>query len=359
MNGFELGDFGLAHPALRHLVLLFPVVAAIAVALWARRRRQAARALGDHALVHRLAPGLPWLPRRRVILLLLAALSLGIAAAGPTWGVDETTEVDEPLADAVLVLDASNSMRVEDVSPNRLEVQKAAARSLLARLEGTRVGLVVFAGRGYIVSPLTADHMAVDAYLEALAPEMVPQGGSSLSSAIRQGASLLLRPTGGEARGALVLMSDGDALEEALDVDATARLAQRAGLPIHAVGIGTPRGGPVPDVSAATGEQIGYKREPSGEIARSALGEELLRGIAETTGGTYRTLTRAGEGMDQLAAALASGPRTARRGVTAVVPGNRYEWFVGLALALIALDAMIESGVFRWRRRRKGKEVVG
>ncbi|HEX8672332.1 MAG TPA: hypothetical protein VF710_10595, partial [Longimicrobium sp.] len=62
----------LAHPALRHLIALFPVVALIALLLWVRRRRDAAASLGDPALVRRLAPALERLPRRRVALLVLA-----------------------------------------------------------------------------------------------------------------------------------------------------------------------------------------------------------------------------------------------------------------------------------------------
>lgn len=343
-------DLTLAHPALRHLIALFPVVALIALLLWVRRRRDAAASLGDPALVRRLAPALERLPRRRVALLVLAALLLGIAAAGPTWGREPVAA--PRVADVVLILDASNSMLVEDVRPNRLERERALARDFLKRVQGARVAIVVFAGAGYVVAPLTRDYDALDAYLEALAPEMVPQGGTSLSHAMRQGAALLFGGPGEEARGALVLMSDGDALEELRDVELAASLLGRAGIAVHAVGIGTPAGGPVPDVDPGTSRRIGFKRDLDGSIARSALGEPLLQRVAAVTRGSYRSIGTAS------AAELAAAVNTVRPGGpdwTQVRPGNRYEWFLGAALALLALDSVLEAGVLRWRRRGRGR----
>ena len=338
-------DLSLAHPALRHLIALFPAVTLIALFLWLRRRRQAAAALGDAALVHRLAPSLEGIPRRRVVLLTLAALLLGVAAAGPTWGREP---VEAPrAADLVLILDASNSMLVEDVRPNRLERERALARALVKRVQGGRVALVVFAGSGYVVAPLTRDYDALDAYLEALSPEMVPQGGTSLSNAMRQGASLLFGAPGERPRGALVLMTDGDALEEGRDIQLAASLLGRAGIALHAVGIGTPGGGPVPDVDPATGRRTGYKRDLDGSVARSALGEALLQRIAAVTRGSYRPHSVAA--AEELAAA-ANTIRPGGPDWTQVRPGNRYEWFLGAALALLALDSLLESGVLRRRR---------
>jgi Ca-activated chloride channel family protein len=250
----------------------------------------------------------------------------------------------------VLVLDASNSMLVEDVRPNRLELERALARDFLRRVEGSRVAIVVFAGSGYVVAPLTRDYDALDAYLEALAPEMVPQGGSSLSNAVRQGAALLLGAPGERARGALVVMTDGDALEEARDIELAASLLARAGVPLHIVGIGTRAGGPVPDVDPRTGRRVGYKRDLDGSIARSALGEPLLQRLAEVTRGSYRHIRAVSP------AELAGAVNTVRPGGpdwTQVRPGNRYEWFLGAALALLALDSVLEAGILR-RRKEEG-----
>ena len=338
---------GMLHPELLHLVPLLPAVAGAAMLLWARRRRQAARALGEAGLVRRLAPGdLAAAPNLRIALVSVAALLLGVAAVGPLWGVERTPGQRQEV-DVALVLDASNSMRVRDVAPDRLEWERTAARALLRRLQGSRVGLVVFAGRGYLASPLTEDFGSLELYLDGLSPDVVTQGGSSLSDAVAQGLQLLAG-SAGEGAGSVLVLTDGDALEERAEVERVAAVAGQVGIPVHAVGIGTARGGPVPDVDPLTGRQVGYKREPTGQVAVSRLGEALLRDVARRSGGTYRTLTRP-EDVDALVAALRTAPVRSTATRSGTTPGNRYEWFLGAALVLLALDSLVAArSVRRW-----------
>jgi Ca-activated chloride channel homolog len=336
---------GWTYPNLLHLAVVLPAVAAAAYLLYWRRRRHAAALLGDRALVRRLTgTDLGRFPTRGAVLTVLAAAALGLAAAGPRWGGGEPAGIPTAAPDLVLVLDVSNSMLVRDVAPHRLERQREAARSLMEALGPARVGLVVFAGSGHVVAPLTHDRAMLRAYLDVLSPEMAYQGGSALSSGIRQGVRLVRVP--GEVRpgaGALVLMSDGeahetqDALRQALAEAAAARV------PVHAVGIGTAAGGPVPDVNPASGDTVGWKREPSGEIAVSRLERGLLESIAGETGGVYVDGDAPGA-MGTLAAAVARVPGMPH----APAPGNRYAWFVAAALALIAADLAADA---RTRRR--------
>ncbi|HEX5726694.1 MAG TPA: VWA domain-containing protein [Longimicrobiaceae bacterium] len=336
-----------AHPELVHLIALFPALAALALLLYARRRREAADALGEPGLVRRLAGGdLGRLSRARAALLVAGAAALGVAAAGPVWGTERVPR-QAGATDLVLVLDASNSMLVRDVVPNRLERQRDLARGVLRELPDARVGLVVFAGRGYVVTPLTSDRAALELYLDALGPDVVTQGGSSLSDAVRQATELLLGSPDARSRGAALLVSDGEALEEREAVLAAAQDAARAGVTVHTVGVGTRRGGPVPDVIFGIDQERGYKRGPDGTVAVSRLDEELLREVARRTGGTYRREGRPRTLAAAVSAGKGDGPSRAATGYAA---GNRYEWFVALALLLLAVDAVAERG----RRRRPG-----
>lgn len=335
---------GFAQPLLLIWALAALMVAVLAGVRWTRRRRRAAAALGEPALVARVAPALG-VPSRRPLLWALAAVLVGVAAAGPILGTDRTSG-RTTLPDVVLVVDASNSMRVEDLTPSRLEVERRLARQLLPRLAGTRVGVVVFAGQGYVVSPLTRDMGALDAYLEAMTPEMIPQGGSSLSSALRQGAGLLASTPRDGPPGTLLLMTDGDALEEAGEVMSVAELLGRARVPVHTVGIATRQGGLVPDIDLETGRRIGYKQTPDGNPARSALGDSLLRALARRTGG--RTWSPAPDLADRLVKAL---PVPTARPVAwnEQRPGNRYAWLVAATLLVLALDSL--AGARAGRRR--------
>lgn len=338
----------LAHPEMLHLIPLLPCIVGLAMLLYARRRRQAAEALGEAGIVRRLTPAdLTAAPNRRIFLVTVAALMLGIAIVGPLWGV-EPVRGESGNADVVLVLDASNSMRVRDVRPDRLAWEKRTARELLQRLEGSRVGLAIFAGRGYAVSPLTTDFSALNLYLDNLSPDMITQGGTSLSDAIEQSLGLLMPARGEEPSGSLVVISDGDALEEQQDVLRAANVARRVGVPVSTIGVGTPAGGQIPDIDPASGRQLGWKREPTGVIAESKLGEPLLREVARRTGGLYVNAAQT-NAVAQVAAAARAVPARARS-AGGSAPGNRYEWFAAVALFLLAVDGLLPEHLVRSRR---------
>lgn len=341
-----------ANPGLLILAIILPALMALALALYVRRRRRAAAGLGDRALVRRLlGADLYETPWARIAMMLVAAAVLGIAAADPRWGLAQAG-LEGPALDLVLVLDVSNSMRVADAAGTamtRLEAERRASRRLARELEGDRVGIVVFAGRAYILSPLTSDRGAVELYLDALGPSIVEQTGSSLSVALRQATNLVtLNDRGDEGSRVLVLMSDGDAFEEPEVIQDAARRAARAGVTVYTVGTGTEQGAPVPDVDPATGEQQGFKTDPmTGETAVSRLNEPLLRDIAAITGGDYVHLADEGA-VGQLLEQL----RAEERGTGGNGEGSgrtqrqaRYGWFVAMALLLLAADAW-------WERRR-------
>lgn len=329
-------DAAFARPLLLLLALILPLATGAALYLYLLRRRSAAEALGDPALVRRLAGvELGRFPRRRAALVMGAAAALGIAAAGPRFGAPGARG---GAGDTVLVLDASRSMLAADVRPNRLERERALARRVVRSLPAERIGLVAFAGRGFVLSPVTTDASALELYLDAVGPEIATSGGSSLAAAIRQGTYLLLGNRGDARPRSLVVISDGEALEERAAVLQAAARAGQAGIAIHTVGVGTPAGARVPTVDRETGRQTGWTRDPAGRIVVSRLDPELLRAVARASGGRYLELGDAGA-----AAALLrtlGGDVAAARGAggTAELP----EPWIVLALLLLGADAVLE-----------------
>jgi Ca-activated chloride channel family protein len=326
------------HPTLLWLAGVLPAIVAMGLLLWIRRRRRAARVLGSAPLLERLGAGdLARFPVARAPLLLLAAASLGVAAAGPRWGL-ESVEEQTSAADLVLALDVSKSMLARDIAPNRLERERVLARRVLRELAGDRIGLVAFAGRAYVLSPMTVDHGALQLYLDALDPEIVSQGGSSLAAAVRQATDLARGPQDA-GRGAVLLVTDGEALEEREAVLEAAERASRVGITVHTVGVGTEDGAPIPETGE--GERLeSYKRGPDGEVVISALDEDLLRQVAERTGGRY---IRLGEGgaTDAILATLQRLERTEGDSQNRVRRRERYAWFVLLALILLLADGAL------------------
>jgi Ca-activated chloride channel family protein len=262
---------------------ILAVVVAVLLMVTFRKRRRRLAALGQEGIVARLIPSSATRsPTARVILLSLATIFAAIAFAGPRWGTERAI-VRAGGADIVLALDASLSMRATDERPDRLERMKQEARRFLASSPSDRFGLIAFAGRSYILTPLTVDKGALELYLDNLDPSVVGQAGSSLARAIRQGTDLLLTSRSGSDR-ALVIMSDGEAFEPESDVVDAAKRAAEAGITLVTVGFGTPAGATIPERGAG-GQTL--KRDENGEIVVSRHTPELLQAAASAANGVY------------------------------------------------------------------------
>jgi Ca-activated chloride channel family protein len=199
-------------PWLLPLVIVLPVAFALLLRRARASRERRLLRFGALDVVRRLIPdsalaGSAW----RAIRLGLAAALAGLAVAGPRWGHERTT-VRSSGVDLVLAVDASLSMMATDEKPNRLERVKQEIRRLRAISPGDRVGLLAFAGRSYVLTPITVDGGALDLFLDNLDPSVVGQAGTSLASTITQGTSLLALTKSGADR-ALVIMSDGEGFE--------------------------------------------------------------------------------------------------------------------------------------------------
>jgi Ca-activated chloride channel homolog len=326
-------------PELLPLALLVPTLVALGCALWVRRRRRVVAALGGPAAARRLlGEDLAHTPRRRLALVLAAALALGVAALDPRWGTDAGARGG---GDVVLVLDVSNSMLVEDAAPSRLELQRQAAHRLVRALPDARIGVVVFAGRASVLAPPTLDHRAVAMYIDAARPEIAVQTGSAIDAALRQATALLAGEPGRPGSRSAVLLSDGELITAAEERPVLADAARRAaalGITLHTLGIGSPAGGPVPAVDPESGARMGVRTDPlTGEPAVSRLDESTLREIAGAAGGRYHRLRGAAD-VDALAARLARDPGGTARGAAGA---PRYAWLVALALLCLAAEAVV------------------
>jgi Ca-activated chloride channel family protein len=345
-----------SRPDLLALIVLLPILVAIGVVMYARRRRRVAEALGQEQLVRRLGAGdLRRFPALRMALLTVAALSLGVAVAGPRWGT-ERVESRSRAFNLVLALDVSRSMLSRDVQPSRLDREKLLAKQLLRELGSDRLGLVAFAGRSYVLSPLTTDHAALELFVDAADPDIVSQGGTSLAATLAQSADLARGDDRAGGDRAVVLITDGEALEDEGDVIAAADRAAQLGVKVNTVGVGTPAGSPVPDRDPNTGRVLGYKRDENGQVVISRLDESLLKDIARRTHGTYVNLEEPG-GTSTLLSTLRQMHRAPVQGGRTTQDKEQFAWFAGAALLLLALDTLTNRRASL--ARREAEQPIG
>ncbi|OLD47295.1 MAG: hypothetical protein AUI63_04215, partial [Gemmatimonadetes bacterium 13_1_40CM_2_60_3] len=325
------------------LAIVLPVLTTWLVRWGLRARKERLARLGTESMIARLAPSITqqrtWSAALRSG---LASLFLGFALAGPRWGVEQTV-VKQQGVDVVLALDASLSMLATDEKPSRLQAMKQEIDRLRDLSPGDRFALLAFAGRSYILTPLTVDNSALDLFLQNLDPSIVGQGGSSLASALRQATNLLaLNKTQGDK--AIVLMSDGEGFDNPDEVLSEARRAREMGFTVITVGFGTPEGSTIPIVQNRV---VTQKRDENGNIVVTHYDPALLKAIAEEAKGVFidsRVPNKAGS-IRQALNALHANPRSVVSGENL---GIQFQWFVLAALVLLTIDTFLQT-----RRRRK------
>jgi Ca-activated chloride channel family protein len=256
-------------PAVAVLVLL--------LAILARRRRIKAAMVWSETL-GRLA-GRGW---AGPFVLALVALIAAAALAGPRWGAAQV-DTESRALNLVIAIDISRSMLAEDTQPSRLERAVREARRLLQDARGDRVALIAFAGRSYILTPLTLDDGAVELQLDALDPDVASEGGTELAAVLRQGGELLSAANEGGAR-ALVVFTDGeahDSLESALEA---ARALRAAGATVIMIGEGGVKPVRIP-IKDPAGSLVEYKKDATGQVVFTARRDEILRAVADAAQG--------------------------------------------------------------------------
>lgn len=317
-------------PAL--LLLLIPAF----LARRSRRQRRPALGIPDGAAL----AAAPRTLRTRLVgpveaLPLLALAFLALALAGPRYGQGEAVEEARGV-DIVLAVDVSESMAGMDFPVNgkelsRLEAVKRVAGEFIASRKGDRVGLVAFGERADTLVPPTPDHAALLSALERLS---IGASGKRTAIGDAVGVSVKrLRQARGQSR-VVILFTDGRNNAGRLDPGRAARLAGRAGVKVHAVGVGGDAPAPFYMDHPALGRQVVYQAVE--------IDEKTLRELAGTTGGLYFRATDA--------AGLATiGRNIAAMDKTTVTVRHRAEYaslagyFLVPALVLLALYALART----------------
>lgn len=267
-----------------------PWVLALLVALpllaWWRHRREAYGALTYSSLGRGTSAGLgsrfagAWRLHLPFYLRLLALGLLIVAAARPQLGFAHEESLTEGV-DIQIVLDVSGSMAAEDFQPrNRLGVAKDVMREFVAERPGDRIGVVIFAGEALTKAPLTTDRAMLDLLLESIELHTLPDGtaiGMALAAAANR-----LKDSQAESK-IVVLVTDGVNNRGAIDPESAAAVCEGLGIKVYTVGVGTSGLVPVP---MRTVDAFGRERVQRMDM-EVEVDEELLRSIADRTGGRY------------------------------------------------------------------------
>ena len=176
--------------------------------------------------------------------------------------------------DIMLVVDISESMQIEDFSPNRLESAKSVAKKFIDGRFQDRIGLVVFSGESYSRCPLTSDYSLLKKYIDEINFDLISTRGTAIGSAIAI-ATNRMRESKSKTK-ILILLSDGDNTAGNIDPKTASEIAKAYGIKIYSIAIG--KNGKVPFGK----DYFGRPR-----YVENSLDEKNLRDIAKTTEGKF------------------------------------------------------------------------
>jgi Ca-activated chloride channel family protein len=184
----------------------------------------------------------------------------------------------------VVVLDLSLSMLAKDMEPDRLTRATRKIRDLLATREGAYTGLVVYAGDGHVVSPLTDDRRTVEGLLSAVDPIIMPAPGNRADLGVARAVELLDR--GAPGRGRILLITDG--LDPRYGTNIRHQLADSQ-WQLDGLLVGTESGAPIPV------PERGFLRDGDQVIITRATMEELQTTVRATGGQALQVTTSNGD----------------------------------------------------------------
>lgn len=226
--------------------------------------------------------------------LLAAAWTLSLLLlAGPVWQQREVPVYAAEQSQVVL-LDLSRSMLADDLAPNRLTRARFKLIDLLQRSQGRQSGLIAFAERPYVISPLTDDAATMEAFVPSLSPAIMPAQGSRMDLAIERAVQLLQQAS--VDSGHIVLMTDGLPGTAAYDA---ARQSRDQGHIVSVLMVGTAAGAPLRD------EEGLFLQDASGSVVVAGVDSVALQALANAGGGVAVTLDTSAADLDALDAVFA------------------------------------------------------
>lgn len=329
MNIFEF-----ANTEWLYLLLAAPALLLLYWALMLYRRRKLRR-FGNETTLRDLMPDSSvargWI---KVVLLALAIVLLGLAAARPRTG-SKLRSVETEGREILFVVDVSNSMYAEDPKPSRMERTRYALSRLVKRLTDDRIGIIAFAGEAEVVLPITGDYKIAESKIRSLSPSLITNQGTELGDALQLARISFSSSTRNKSSRLIVLITDGEAHDGA--ALAVAQEAAAEGIMICSIGIGSPEG-VILEIGGRTVEDT-----ETGRPVLTKLNEQLLQQITAATGGIYVRSRNDEFGLERIMEQLDTLETSKFEQRTFEEYDEQYEWFLGAALLILVVEFLLMS----------------
>lgn len=333
--------FNFAYPHLLYLLLILPVI--YLLFYWAQvARKHKIKKFGQPAVLEPLMPERsPYKPYIKIILQMIAILALIIAIARPRSGEKEDVE-DSRGIEVMIAFDVSRSMLASSNDDprgiSRLDRAKHILDKLVDKLNNDKVGLIVFAGEAYTQLPLTTDYMSAKMYLNSLSPNMIQTQGTAIGDAI--GLAMNGFTSDETMSKAIILITDAEDHEG--NADEMAKEAANKGIQINVIGVGSPKGNPIPLDNQGT-----YMKDREGNVVTTKLNEAVAASIAKTGNGIYVNGAQS-SALNTLEDSLDRLEKGDIQHIVYKASAEQFPVFGWLALIFLIADIFVLDRAIRW-----------
>ena len=321
-----------------YLLLLFFLLLFGSYRVW---RKKAWKRFGDRQLTGKLIMQQSNLRSSLRFLFLMTALFFLIAGLIDPMIGSRLEKVKRKGIDLYIALDVSNSMRAQDIKPDRLDRAKMAISNLIDKLNGDRVGLIVFAGKAYKLLPLTTDYSAAKLFLSAVDTKIVPVQGTAIGSAI----NLATKSFDDQKHNkAIIVITDG---ENHMDNPvAAATGAADKGIRVFTIGMGLPDGAPIPMNNDT--QNPDFLKNKNGKVVITKLNETMLQKIAAAGNGAYARANNASVGLDQILDNLNKIQKKDIEEKQFTDYVHRFQYFLAVAVLFLILELLTVERKPKW-----------
>lgn len=339
--------FSFANPHLLYLLLLIPIVAI----LFLLAQKSRLRKIKKFGRIESLLPLMPnaskYKPWIKLTLQLIAILALVIVLARPRAGAKEEVSNVKGI-EIMLCVDVSNSMLASsNDDPNgisRLQRAKFILEKLIDKLGNDKVGLIVFAGDAYTQLPITTDFVSAKMFLNSIETNMVPTQGTAIGAAIQMAMNSFTPDD--NTQKAIVILTDGENFED--DALAMAEQANKNGIYIDVIGLGSSKGAPIP-INA--GEGI-FLKDDSGRPVTTYLNEKMAQDIAKAGNGVYVS-GNSNSAVTDIDEQLKTIATSDLERIVYTQSAEQFPLFAWIALILLVSDIFVLDRKIEWLKKIK------
>ena len=283
-------------------------------------------------------------PRIKLLFLILFILFSTIALVNPKIGTELKTVKREGV-DIVFALDVSKSMLAEDIAPNRLEKAKRIVSEIINTLNNDRVGVIAYAATALPILPITEDYSTAKTFLQSLNTDMLSSQGTAIIQSINLAQKFY--DDEDQTNRVLCILSDGE--DHEVERQNLLELAERSGITIITIGLGSVKGAPIPIKENNIVKS--YKKDENGDVVVTKLNAQLLNTIANSSSGIYIEGLNTELVVEEISKRLKEMDKKEFESKQFVAYKDQFQWFISFAILFLSLELLVFEKKTYWVKK--------